>query len=172
MANLLDIRRRIRSVWNTQQITRAMKTVSAAKLRRAQERVFAARPYADELKAILGELAARVEDLDHPLLEVRPEDRILLVVVTADRGLCGAFNTNIAREVQKFVRERPGPDIRLMAVGRKGRDYFRRREATIIEEHIGIFSQLDFKHARAIGERIVELYSGAEIDGCDSVLPC
>ena len=96
--------------------------------------------------------------------EVRPEDRILLVVVTADRGLCGAFNTNIAREVQKFVRERPGPDIRLMAVGRKGRDYFRRREATIIEEHIGIFSQLDFKHARAIGDRIVELYSGAEID--------
>ena len=164
MANLLDIRRRIRSVKNTQQITRAMKTVSAAKLRRAQERVFAARPYSGELKAILGELAARVENLKHPLLEVRSEERILLVVVTADRGLCGAFNTNISREAQKFIQAHSDQDVRLIAVGRKGRDYFRLRGASIIEEYIGVFSQLDFKHARGIGEHIVKLYSGSEID--------
>jgi F-type H+-transporting ATPase subunit gamma len=164
MANLLDIRRRIRSVKNTQQITRAMKTVSAAKLRRAQERVLAARPYADELKAILTKLAARVTDLRHPLLELRPEKHILLVVITADRGLCGGFNTNIEREAQSFMKTHGDQDVRLMTVGRKGRDYFRLRGATIIEEHVGIFSQLDFGHARAVGERIIELYSEAEID--------
>ncbi len=164
MPNLLDIRRRIRSVKNTQQITRAMKTVSAAKLRRAQERVFAARPYANELKAVLADLSARIENLRHPLLELRPEKRILLVLVTADRGLCGAFNTNISRSAQDFTRSHPEQEVQLMTVGRKGRDYFRSRATSIFEEHIGIFSQLDFKHARTIGERIVELYGGAEID--------
>ena len=164
MPNLLDIRRRIRSVKNTQQITRAMKTVSAAKLRRAQERVFAARPYANELEAVLADLSARVENLRHPLLERRPEKRILLVVVTADRGLCGAFNTNISRSAQDFTRSHPEQEVLLMTVGRKGRDYFRSRDTSIFEEHIGIFSQLDFKHARTIGERIVELYGAAEID--------
>ncbi len=164
MPNLLDIRRRIRSVKNTQQITRAMKTVSAAKLRRAQERVFAARPYANELEAVLADLSARVENLRHPLLERRPEKRILLVVVTADRGLCGAFNTNISRSAQDFTRSHPEQEVLLMTVGRKGRDYFRSRDTSIFEEHIGIFSQLDFKHTRTIGERIVELYGAAEID--------
>ncbi len=164
MANLLDIRRRIRSVKNTQQITSAMKTVSAVKLRRAQERILAARPYAIELKKILSDLSARVENLSHPLLKVRPEKKILLVVVTSDRGLCGAFNTNISRSAQDFIKSHPDQELPLMAVGRKGRDYFKRRGASILEEHIGIFSQLDFKHARAIGERIVELYSSAEVD--------
>ena len=164
MANLLDIRRRIRSVKNTQQITKAMKTVSAAKLRRAQERVFAARPYANELRTVLGHLAARIEVLRHPLLEVRDQKRITIAVVTADRGLCGAFNTNIAREGQKFMRDNADKDLQLMTVGRKGRDYFRSREVPIFEEHINIFSNLDFKHARAIGERIVELYSNEETD--------
>ena len=164
MPNLLDIRRRIRSVKNTQQITRAMKTVSAAKLRRAQDRVFAARPYANELKAVLADLSARVENLKHPLLEARPEETILLVVVTADRGLCGAFNTNISRSAQAFMKSHVDQDVQLMAVGRKGRNYFRSREVSIFEEHVGIFSQLDFKHASTIGERIVELYSAGEID--------
>src|SRR5881397_516861 len=104
MPSLLDIRRRIRSVKNTQQLTKAMKTVSAAKLRRAQDRVFSARPYAAQLKQVLGNLAARIETVTHPLLQVRPETRILLVVVTADRGLCGAFDSNIIRTAQHFVR--------------------------------------------------------------------
>jgi F-type H+-transporting ATPase subunit gamma len=164
MANLLDIRRRIRSVKNTQQITSAMKTVAAVKLRRAQERVLAARPYANELKTILSDLSARVEDLSHPLLEIRPEKNILLVIVTSDRGLCGAFNTNISRSAENFMKSHGDQDLPLMTVGKKGRDYFKRRGALILEEHIGIFSQLDFSHARAIGERIVELYSTAEID--------
>src|SRR5436189_3940674 len=97
MPSLLDIRRRIRSVKNTQQLTKAMKTVSAAKLRRAQDRVLNARPYAQQLKRILGNLGSRMENVSHPLLEVRPEEKILLIVVTADRGLCGAFNSNILR---------------------------------------------------------------------------
>ena len=164
MANLLDIRRRIRSVKNTEQITKAMKTVSAAKLRRAQERMFAARPYADQLRTILGNLSARAEDLRHPLLEVRPEKRILMVVVTADRGLCGAFNSNISKAAQDCLKTNREKNAELMAVGRKGRDYFRLRGATIAEEHIGIFAKLDFEHARTIGERIVELYSAAETD--------
>src|SRR5688572_14875106 len=100
MPSLLDIRRRIRSVKNTQQLTKAMKTVSAAKLRRAQERVLSARPYAAQLKKVLANLAARIENVTHPLLEVRPEKNILLIVVTADRGLCGAFNANIIRTGQ------------------------------------------------------------------------
>src|SRR5437868_8770588 len=97
MPSLLDIRRRIRSVKNTQQLTKALKTVSAAKLRRAQERVMSARPYAAQLKSVLSNLAGRIENVSHPLLEVRPETRILVIVVTADRGLCGAFNSNVIR---------------------------------------------------------------------------
>ena len=164
MANLLDIRRRIRSVKNTQQITKAMKTVSAAKLRRAQDRMFAARPYADQLRTVLGNLSARVGDLSHPLLEVRPEARILVVVVTSDRGLCGAFNSNISRAAQEFLKDNREKTAELMAVGRKGRDYFRLRGVTIVEGHIGIFAKLDFDHARTIGQRIVDLYSSEATD--------
>src|SRR6516162_4912067 len=105
MPSLLDIRRRIRSVKNTQQLTKAMKTVSAAKLRRAQERVFSARPYAEQLKKVLGNMTTRLENIEHPLLTVRPEERILFLVVTADRGLCGAFNSNILRTASTFLRE-------------------------------------------------------------------
>src|SRR5438132_14369915 len=103
MPNLLDIRGRIRSVKNTQQLTKAMKTVSAAKLRRAQERVFAARPYADQLKRVLGNLTTRLENVTHPLLEVRPEEKILFIIVTADPGLCGAFNSNTIRTGQAVI---------------------------------------------------------------------
>ena len=105
MPSLLDIRRRIRSVKNTQQLTKAMKTVSAAKLRRAQERVFNARPYAEQLRRVLGNLSSRIENVSQPLLEVRPEERILFVIVTADRGLCGAFNSNIVRSASVFLRD-------------------------------------------------------------------
>src|SRR5881409_99342 len=116
MPSLLDIRRRIRSVKNTQQLTKAMKTVSAAKLRRAQERVFSARPYAEQLKRVLGNLTARLEDVSHPLLEIRPEERILFVVITADRGLCGAFNSNIVRSASAFLREHSRQTVTLANV--------------------------------------------------------
>src|SRR5438132_8695557 len=126
MPSLLDIRRRIRSVKNTQQLTKAMKTVSAAKLRRSQERVVSARPYADQLRRVLANLAVRVENISHPLLENRPEERILVIVVTADRGLCGAFNSNLIRATQNFLREHTSSVTTLFPVGRKGRDFFRR----------------------------------------------
>src|SRR5512138_2304318 len=164
MPNLLDIRRRIRSVKNTQQLTKAMKTVSAAKLRRAQDRVFSARPYADQLKRVLGDITARLENVTHPLLEVRPEERILLVVVTADRGLCGAFNTNILRAATAFLREHVSKTVTLATAGRKGRDFFRRRGIAIRAEFVNIFSKLDYGHARDISETIVQAYSDAEID--------
>jgi F-type H+-transporting ATPase subunit gamma len=164
MANLLDIRRRIRSVRNTQQITRAMKTVSAAKLRRAQERVFAARPYAEQLKTVLGNLARRIESPEHPLLEVRPRERALVVVVSSDRGLCGAFNANVLRSVTGFIRERRNQETQILAVGRKSRDYFRRLGQPILEEHVNIFTGLDISHSRAIAGRIVQVYSEARFD--------
>jgi F-type H+-transporting ATPase subunit gamma len=164
MPSLLDIRRRIRSVKNTQQLTKAMKTVSAAKLRRAQERVVSARPYANQLRHILGHLAGRVENIEHPLLEVRPEKRILLLVVTADRGLCGGFNSNLTKAAQNFLRQHAAADVRLLTAGRKGRDFFRRRNANIISEYVNFFSKLDVGNARDIATQLVDLYSKAEID--------
>jgi len=158
------MRRRIRSVKNTQQLTKAMKTVSAAKLRRAQERVVNARPYANQLRNILMNLAGKIEDVTHPLLEVRPEERILLVLVTADRGLCGAFNSNLVRIAQTFLRDHAAKDVPLFAVGRKGRDFFRRRQAKITGEAINIFSRLDYVHGREIAQQIADLYTKAEID--------
>src|SRR5579871_2412456 len=144
MPSLLDIRRRIRSVKNTQQLTKALKTVSAAKLRRAQERVFSARPYAAQLKAVLGNLAGRIENVTHPLLEVRPENRILLVVITSDRGLCGAFNSNVLRAAQNFVRDHRSEIVSLCLVGRKARDFFKRRNVPIRSTYTDIFSKLDY----------------------------
>jgi F-type H+-transporting ATPase subunit gamma len=165
MPSLLDIRRRIRSVKNTQQLTKAMKTVSAAKLRRAQERVFSARPYAEQLKRVLGNLTARLENVSHPLLEIRPEERILFIVVTADRGLCGAFNSNINRTAQAFVRDHRDQTVQLVTVGRKGRDFFRRRGMAIRSEFVNIFSRLDYAHAKDISEVIIKAYTDAEVDG-------
>jgi F-type H+-transporting ATPase subunit gamma len=164
MPSLLDIRRRIRSVKNTQQLTKALKTVSAAKLRRAQERVFNARPYAAQLKSVLGDLAARIENVSHPLLEIRPENRILLIVVTADRGQCGAFNANIIRAAQNFIREHRQAEVQLSLVGKKGRDFFRRRPTPIHSDFINIFSRLNYGHAKDISERVIEAYTKAEFD--------
>src|SRR5208282_1480493 len=141
MAALLDIRRRIRSVKSTQQITRAMKMVAAARLRRAQDRIFNARPYANQMMALLSSAAARTSDRSHPLLAERPIERQLLVLVTADRGLCGAFNTNLIRAAQNYLDEHRGRDISIIAVGRKGRDYFIRRSARVVGEHINIFGR-------------------------------
>ena len=128
MANLLDIRRRIKSVKNTQQITKAMKMVSAAKLKRAQDRVINARPFADKMNQVLNELAAQTtDDFHHPLLDKRGDERYLVVLVTADKGLCGAFNANLIKAAQAFVKGNPGKEIEWMTVGRKGRDFFKRR---------------------------------------------
>jgi len=164
MPNLLDIRRRIRSVKNTQQLTKAMKTVSAAKLRRAQERVFSARPYAEQLKKVLGNMTARLENIEHPLLTIRPEERILFLVVTADRGLCGAFNSNILRSATAFLREHESQKVLLATAGRKGRDFFKRRGLPIMAEYVNIFSKLDYGHARDIAESIIQAYTQAEVD--------
>ena len=142
MPSLIDIRRRIRSVKNTQQITRAMKMVSAAKLRRAQDRVISARPYGAMLRQVLASIAAAVASeesaADNPLLARRAENRVLLVLVTADKGLAGAFNTNLIKGAQQFAAEREGAEVTLELVGRKGRDFFRKRNARISGEHVTI----------------------------------
>jgi F-type H+-transporting ATPase subunit gamma len=169
MATLLDIRRRIRSVKNTQQITRAMKMVAAARLRRAQERVFNARPYANQMLTLLSSLAARTEQREHPLLAVRPLEKLLLVLVTGDRGLCGAFNTNLVRAAQAYLEEHRDRQVSMIAAGRKGRDFFRRRPVEIIAEYAGIFTRLEFHHAQEIAARIIELYSSGAVDAVDFI---
>lgn len=164
MATLLDIRRRIRSVKSTQQITKAMKMVAAARLRRSQERVFSARPYAREMRAVLESLAARAEMKEHPLLRERPEERILLLVLTGDKGLCGAFNANILRLAQHFLEEHRQKELLLVPVGKKGRDFYRKRPVKIVAEYVQIFSKLDFLSAREIARRVMELYTGEAVD--------
>ena len=141
MPALVDIRRRIRSVKSTQQITKAMKMVSAAKLRRAQDAMFSARPYARKMMEVLNNLASRARPDLHPLLEERGHSKVQLVVVTADKGLCGAFNANIIRTARRFIEERAAQDLSLNLVGRKGRDFFRRRQLTVRSEHVGVRSQ-------------------------------
>lgn len=169
MPSLIDFRRRIRSVKNTQQITKAMKMVSAAKLRRAQERVIAARPYTNLLHEMLKDVAAAAKNAGadgelHPLLAVRPEKRILIVVVTSDRGLAGAFSVNVAKGVQELINARPGTEIFIEAIGRKGRDYFRRRGAKVTGEHVGIVDRARFSDARNVAASVVERYANGEID--------
>jgi F-type H+-transporting ATPase subunit gamma len=167
MAALLDIRHRIRSVKSTQQITRAMKMVAAARLRRAQDRIFSARPYANQMLTLLSSLAARTEQRAHPLLAQRPLERQLLVLVTADRGLCGAFNTNLLRAAQSYLEEHRDKNISIIAVGRKARDYFQRRPVKLIEEHINIFGRLEFAQAQPIARRIIDLYTEQKVDAVD-----
>ncbi len=151
MANLLDIRRRIKSVKNTQQITKAMKMVSAAKLKRAQDRVVAARPFATKMTEVLTELASHTsEDFHHPMLDPRGDERYLLVLITADKGLAGAFNANLIKAAQGFIREHAAQQVELYAVGRKGRDFFRRRDVKIAEENVGLTGKGRVEYAEAI----------------------
>ncbi len=200
MANILDIRRRIRSVINTRQITKAMKVVSAAKLRRAQERALAARPYARMLTNVLKSLVARAEIYDpetgepkHPLLAQREEKNILLIVVTGDKGLAGAFNANITKAATRFLESKAGKNVDIEAVGRKGRDFLRRRypaakvqtkslaelaesievepeeteRAGAIEitgEHVGVLGKVEFAQAAALAGNVIERYCRGEID--------
>jgi F-type H+-transporting ATPase subunit gamma len=161
MPNLLDIRRRIKSVKNTQQITKAMKMVSAAKLKRAQDRVITARPFANKMIEVLGQLAKRTdEEFSHPLLDLRGDERYLLVLITADKGLCGAFNTNLTKAAQAFIKENAGKSIELVAIGRKGRDFFRNRHATIASEYVGLTGKgrVDFAEALDVARAIIKLY--------------
>jgi F-type H+-transporting ATPase subunit gamma len=167
MPSLIDLRRRIRSVKNTQQITKAMNTVSAAKLRRAQERALAARPYANILQQMLAnvaEAASQSDGADHPLLAVRPEKRILVIVITADGGLAGGFNANLIRLAQRFVDEHRGAELTFELIGKKGRDYFRRRGATIHGDHVDFSRSVQYERAEAIAETIIDMFAKAEID--------
>jgi F-type H+-transporting ATPase subunit gamma len=168
MPSLIDIRRRIRSVKNTQQITKAMKMVSAAKLRRAQDRVIASRPYAALLRKVLGNVAAAVaadeQENPNPLLARREEQRVLLVVITGDKGLAGAFNTNIIKGAQRFFAERSGASVTLELIGRKGRDFFRKREAKISGDQIGLAAKPAYDDTAAIARKVMEMFRNEEID--------
>ena len=168
MPSLIDLRRRIRSVKNTQQVTKAMKMVSAAKLRRAQDRVIAARPYAAMFRQVLADIAAAVagdEDAgSHPLLARRPEKRILLVLLTADRGLAGAFNTNLLKASQHFIATRPDAEVELYLLGRKGRDFWRKREVGIQAERIGISQKPAYADATQVAGEIGGRFERAETD--------
>src|ERR1700683_1277908 len=200
MPNILDIRRRIRSVVNTRQITKAMKVVSAAKLRRAQDRTMAARPYAQMLTNVLKSLVARAEIYDpetgepkHPLLAQRPENNILLIVVTGDKGLAGAFSANVTKAASRFLESKAGKNVDIEAIGHKGRDFLRRRypaaprqtrslaetdesletetaagkraaAVQITGEHVGVLGKLDFAQARALAESVIGRYQREEID--------
>jgi len=168
MPSLIDIRRRVRSVKNTQQITKAMKMISAAKLRKAQERALASRPYArmlDQVLANVAEAAAQSADAEgHPLLAVRPEKRILAIVVTADKGLAGGFNSNLIKLAQRFLDEHRAQELSLEVIGRKARDYFRRRTIPILGEHLDLFRLVRYEDAEKIAKTVIERFSKAEVD--------
>ena len=188
MANVLDLRRRIRSVQNTKQITGAMKMVSAAKLRRAQERALAARPYAQMLVNVLKSLVSRAEIYDpvtgeprHPLLERREEKNILLVVISGDKGFAGAFNANVIKSANRFLEAKAGKNIDIIAIGRKGRDLLKRRfpyaqaagddgeyrrvaPVEIIGEQVGVLNKLEFSMARDLASEVVKRYARKEVD--------
>jgi F-type H+-transporting ATPase subunit gamma len=164
MPTLLDFRRRIRSVKNTQQITRAMKFVAAARLRRAQESALAARPYATELARMLRSIMGRIDEPQHPLLAKRPEERILAIVLSGERGLAGAFNTNILRKANEFLREHKNNKLLLVPVGKKGRDTLKRAGFTFAAEYINVLAKVEFSTAREISGLVTELYTKDEID--------
>lgn len=166
MASLLDMRRRIKSVKNTQQITKAMKMVAAAKLKRATDRVTAARPFAVKMSEVLGGLSARIgDDFSHPLLDARGDEKYLVVLVTADKGLAGAFNANMIKAAQAFTANAgAGKQLQMIPVGRKGRDFFKRREMAFAEEYVGLTGTGNVNHADAlaIAQRIIRTFTEDE----------
>src|SRR6202008_2360099 len=186
MPNILDIRLRIRSVINTRQITKAMKMVSAAKLRRAQDRALAARPYSQKLTNVLKSLVSRTEIYDpdtgeprHPLLAQRPENNILLIVVTGDKGLAGAVNTKNLKAAMPFLGEKSGNNIEIETIGRKGRDFLRRLfpmaeprgadsseppRTTVVGEQVGVLNKVNYALASELADRVIERYSEGAID--------
>jgi F-type H+-transporting ATPase subunit gamma len=168
MPSLLDIRRRVRAVKSTQQITKAMKMVAASRLRRAQERIQHARPYASQMLRVLNSLATRVDPTLHPLLDERRTPRAggkaLLFVITADRGLCGSFNTNAIKAASTFIVENPARETALGLIGRRGRDYFARRGFEVRYEQVNLFAALQFAHAKNIADAAVEAFTGGQVD--------
>jgi F-type H+-transporting ATPase subunit gamma len=164
MPTLLDFRRRIRSVKNTQQITRAMKFVAAARLRRAQEAALAARPYAKELARVLRSIMSRIDQPEHPLLAHRPEEKILVIVLTGERGLAGAFNSNILRKAYEFFRTNKGKKLSVIPVGKKGRDVLRKAGFPIPAEYVNVLARVNFGTARDIATVVTDLYAKEEAD--------
>ena len=164
MPTLLDFRRRICSVKNTQQITRAMKFVAAARLRRAQESALAARPYAQELARMLRSIMGRIDEPQHPLLAVRPEERVLVIALTGERGLAGAFNTNILKKANEVFRANKGKKISVVPVGKKGRDALKRAGFEFAAEFINVLARVEFSTAREIANLVTELYKKEAID--------
>jgi F-type H+-transporting ATPase subunit gamma len=168
MPSLIDIRRRVRAVKSTQQITKAMKMVAASRLRRAQERIQQARPFASQMRRVLNSLASRVDPAAHPLLDERAAPRaggkILLIVITADRGLCGSFNTNAIKAASAFITETHGRQIALGLVGRRGRDFFARRGFEVRYEQVNLFAHLKYEHAKAIADAAIETFTNGEVD--------
>ena len=164
MPSLIDLRRRIRAVKSTQQITKAMKMIAASRLRKSQERVVNARPFANEALRVLRDLAARTDASAHPLLAVREEKTILAFVLTADKGLCGSFNTNILKAASQAILEHPDQHVNLGLVGRRGRDFFRRRGFPIVYEAVNIFQHLKFEDAEAIAEVAINQYTEQKAD--------
>jgi F-type H+-transporting ATPase subunit gamma len=167
MIGLKALRRRIASIKSTQQITRAMKMVAAARLRRAQERIIEARPYADKMREVLQSLSLRTDPTIHPLLVRREMKRVALLAITTDRGLCGSFNQNVFRRVEQFIREKKQAyeEVSLIIVGRKGLDYFRRRNVPIVRDYAGRFREIDYPVAATIGKDLVEDYTNEAVDG-------
>jgi F-type H+-transporting ATPase subunit gamma len=168
MPSLLDIRRRVRAVKSTQQITKAMKMVAASRLRRAQERIQHGRPFAFEMRRVLQSLASRVDTASHPLLDDRAtpkaNGRTLLIVVTADRGLCGSFNTNVIKAAGTFITDNPGRQVALGLVGRRGRDFYARRGFQVLFEQVNFFGQLKFEHAQRIAAEAMKAFADGEVD--------
>ncbi len=162
MASLLDMRRRIKSVKNTQQITKAMKMVAAAKLKRAQDRVTAARPFAKKMSEILGNLSSKIGDeFSSPLLDSRGDEKYLIVLVSADKGLCGGFNTNVMKAAQNFLKENAGKQTEMIPVGRKGRDFFKRRQMVFVQEYVGLTNsgRVEYKDAAEIAQKVIKTFT-------------
>ncbi len=166
MPSLQSLRRKIAAVKNTQKITKAMKMVAAAKLKRAQDRILAARPYGHKMRGVISNLSRRVNRSSHPLLQKREGKRVEVLVVTSDRGLCGGFNANIVRKAVEFLRqsEARGSRVNLSIVGRKGRDYFRRRPWPIRQEWMGIFDRLSYEHAIDMGQDLIDNFTKGAFD--------
>ncbi len=169
MATLREIRRRISSIQSTQQITKAMKMVASVRLRQAQEKILATRPYAKKLQELMGRIVARMEDINEPLLQKREVKKVLMLVVTGDRGLCGAFNANIIRHTENELRDRKDVEIHLFPIGKKGFEYFSRRDYNIFNRKINFFNFLDFEDASETIKTIVDAYTSEEYDQIEVV---
>jgi len=169
MPSLRDIKRRIRSVKNTQQITRAMKLISATKMKKAQEAIVATRPYALKMLNVMSSLACRVETTAHSLLSLREEKNVMIIVITSDKGLCGGFNGNIIRKTMRLMEEKKDCNISLLVVGKKGRDYFRTKKYNITKDYIDLFRAFSYQKASPIIKDVIDAYTSEQVDSIYTV---